>query len=175
MSSLERLRSWWSTFKKNSECVHILHYSLLSPATRCGGDIVTLSRFRPSVRPCANPSMRGPCEHNRDYTVACFSVKLGRHVNHDERMNPIDFGGQKIKVTKDIYGNKLVNTIETKPLCISLSNLVDMLSMVRGWPILIVEVRNQRSRSQWTCIEIILWTRQRLNCSVLLYQTWQKC
>ena len=29
-------------------------------------------------------------------------------------MNPIDFGGQrsKVKVTMDIYGNKLVNTIE---------------------------------------------------------------
>ena len=32
----------------------------------------------------------------------------------------------------DIYGNKLVNTIETKPLCISLLNLADMLTMVRG-------------------------------------------
>ena len=30
-------------------------------------------------------------------------------------MNPIDFGGKrsKVKVTMDIYGNKLVNTIET--------------------------------------------------------------
>ena len=50
-----------------------------------------------------------------------FFVKLSRHVNHDERMNPIYFGGQKSKVkfTMNIYGNKLVNTIETKPLCIS--------------------------------------------------------
>ena len=34
-------------------------------------------------------------------------------------MNPIDFGGQrsKVKVTMDIYGNKLMNTIETKLLC----------------------------------------------------------
>ena len=40
------------------------------------------------------PSVCGPCEHNRDYTVACFFVELVRHVNHDERMNPIDFGGQ---------------------------------------------------------------------------------
>ena len=40
---------------------------------------------------------------------------LARHVNRDERMHPIDFGGQrsKVKVTLDIYGNKLVNTIET--------------------------------------------------------------
>ena len=36
----------------------------------------------------------------------------------------------KVKVTMDIYGNKLVNTIETKPLCISLSYLVDMITMV---------------------------------------------
>ena len=28
-----------------------------------------------------------------------------------------------------IYGNKLVNMIETKPLCISLSNLADLLTM----------------------------------------------
>ena len=33
----------------------------------------------------------------------------------------------------DIYGNKLVNTIETKPLHISLSNLQDMLTVMRGW------------------------------------------
>ena len=86
-------------------------------ATRCGGDIVTLPWFRPSVRVCVcawfRPSVQGSCEHDRDYTVAYFFVKLGRHVNHDERMNPIDFGGQrsKVKVTMDIYGDKLVNTI----------------------------------------------------------------
>ena len=31
-----------------------------------------------------------------------------------------------------VYGNKLVNTIETKLLCISLSNLADMLAMLKG-------------------------------------------
>ena len=48
-----------------------------------------------------------------------FFIKLGRHVYHGERMDPIDFSGQrsKVKVTIDIYGNKLVNTIATKPLC----------------------------------------------------------
>ena len=48
-----------------------------------------------------------------------FFIKLGRHVNHGERMDPIDFGGQrsKVKVTMDIYGNELVNTIATRPLC----------------------------------------------------------
>ena len=115
----------------------------------------------PSVRPSVVPSVRGPCEHDRDYTIACFFVKLGRHVNHDERMNPIDFGGQrsKVKVTMDIYGNKLVNTIETKLLCASWSNLADMLAMVRGWTLLILEVGGQRSRSQWAYMEISLWTR----------------
>ena len=50
-----------------------------------------------------------------------FFVILGRHVKNDERMNPIDFRGQrsKVKVTIDKYGNKLVNTIETKPLFVS--------------------------------------------------------
>ena len=52
-------------------------------ATRCGGDIVMLLWFRGSVR---------------HYTLACFFVKLGRHVNHGERMIPIDFGGQRSKV-----------------------------------------------------------------------------
>ena len=88
----------------------------------------------PCVRPPVRPFVRGPCEHNRDYTLSCFFVKLGRHVNHDESMIPFDFGGQrsKVKVTMDIYGNKLVNTIETLLLCISLSNLADMLPMVTG-------------------------------------------
>ena len=46
-----------------------------------------------------------------------FFVILGRHVKNDGRMNLIDFGGQgsKVKVTMDIYGNKLVNMIETSP------------------------------------------------------------
>ena len=52
----------------------------------------------------------------------------------------------------------LVNTIETKPLHISLSNLADMLTMMRGWTLLILEVRGQRSRSQLTYMEISLWT-----------------
>ena len=50
-----------------------------------------------------------------------FLRKLGRHVNHRERMDHIDFGGQRLKVevTMDIYGNNLVNKIATKPLCAS--------------------------------------------------------
>ena len=40
----------------------------------------------------------------------------------------------------------LVNTIETTPLHVSLSNLADMLTMMRGWTLLILKVRGQRSR-----------------------------
>ena len=50
----------------------------------------------------------------------------------------------------------LVNTIETTPLHVSLSNLADMLTMMRGLTLLILEVRGQRSRSQWTYMEISL-------------------
>ena len=39
-----------------------------------------------------------------------------------------------------LYGNKLVNN---KPLCISLSNLADFLTIVRGWNLLILEVKGQ--------------------------------
>ena len=35
------------------------------------------------------------CEHNRDLTVVDFFIRLGKHVNHGERMNPIDFEGQR--------------------------------------------------------------------------------
>ena len=77
-------------------------------------------------------------------------IKLGKHVHYDERMKPTHFGGQrtKVKVTIDIYGNKLVNTIETKPLCASSSNLVDMLAIVRGLTLLILEVQGH-NRHMW--------------------------
>ena len=88
--------------------------TLLSPrnALRWGYSNTSVD---PSVRGSVRPSMRGLCEHDRDYTVACFFVKLGRNVNHDERKSPIDFVGHrsKVKVTMDIHGDKLVNTIET--------------------------------------------------------------
>ena len=49
------------------------------------------------VRVYVRPSLRRSCEHDRGYTVVCFFVKLGRHVNHGERMNLIDFGGQRLR------------------------------------------------------------------------------
>ena len=75
-------------------------------------------------------------------------------------MDPIDFRDHrsKVKVTIYIYGNKLVNMIETKPLCASSSNLhvTDILAIVRGCTLLILVVRDQSSSSQLTCIEISL-------------------
>ena len=64
----------------------------------------------------------------------CFFIKLGIQVSHSERMDYIDFGGHrsKVKVTIHIYGIKLVNAIESKPLYASSLNLADMLTMVRG-------------------------------------------
>ena len=47
-----------------------------------------------------------------------------------------------------------MNTIETEPLCISSSNFAEMLTLVRGWTLLILEVRGQRSRSQGTNMKI---------------------
>ena len=65
-------------------------------------------------------------------------------------MNPIDFGAQRSKVTIDIYGNKLLNTIETKPLCAFSSNFADMLAIVRGWTFSILEVKGQgHNRHVW--------------------------
>ena len=58
-----------------------------------------------------------------------FVLKLGRVDNHSERIDPIDFGGQRSKA-KVTYGKKTVNPIHTKPWCASLSNLADMLTMV---------------------------------------------
>ena len=66
----------------------------LSPrnALRWGySNVTVVPCVRPCVCACVRASGRGPCEHDGDYTVACFFVKLGRHVIHDERMNPIDF------------------------------------------------------------------------------------
>ena len=37
----------------------------------------------------------------------------------------------------------LVNTIETKPLCASSSNLADMFTLMRGWTLLILEVKGE--------------------------------
>ena len=60
-------------------------------------------------------------------------------------MDPIDIGDQrpKVKVTIDMSGNKLVNMIETKLLGASSSKLADMLAIVKGWTLLVLEVKGQ--------------------------------
>ena len=79
----------------------------------------------------------------------CLFIKLGRHVHNDERVNPIDFGGQRSRsqYTYVEIRFSLMNKIETKLLCASSSNLADMLAMVRRWTLLILGVRGQSSRS----------------------------
>ena len=47
-----------------------------------------------------------------------------------------------------------MNTKETKPLCISSSNLAEMLIIVRGRTLLILKVRGQRLMSHWTRMEM---------------------
>ena len=58
----------------------------------------------------------------------------------------LSFFRSKVKVTIDIYGNKLVNMIDTKPLCIFLTNLTDMSTMANP---IDLEVTVQRRRSGW--------------------------
>ena len=71
---------------------------------------------------------------DQDRTVVCISIELGRHINYDERMNSIEYLGQrsKVKVAIEILRNNLLNIMETEPLFASLLNLADMLTMVRG-------------------------------------------
>ena len=62
----------------------------------------------------------------------CAFINLGRRVSHSEKMDPIDFGGQRsnVDVIIDMYGNKLVNTTD-QPISASSSTFADMLIMVR--------------------------------------------
>ena len=35
------------------------------------------------------------CEHDRNLTVQCISIKLSAGVTHDEKISPIDLQGQR--------------------------------------------------------------------------------
>ena len=87
-----------------------------------------------------------------------FFVILGRYVKNDERMNPIDFGGQrsKVNVIMDIYGNKLVNTKETKSIVYFFIKHGKYVNHGKRMDPIVFEVRGQRSRSKWTFMEISL-------------------
>ena len=149
-------------------------YWISLPLIICGGDIVTLLWFRPCVR----PSVCAWVDLVKTIETTPLHVSLSNLADMLTTMRGwtlliwgLDVNGKG----HNGYGNRLVNTIETKLLCISISNLADMLTMVRGWTLLILEVRDQRSRSQWTYMEISLWTWYRSNLSVLLDQTQQTC
>ena len=45
-------------------------------------------------------------------------IKLGKHVNHDERMNPIDIGGLRSRTPSANIVIKLMNMIDSKPLSV---------------------------------------------------------
>ena len=77
----------------------------------------------------------------------CFLIKLGKHVSHNAKMNPIDFGGQrsKVKVTMCIYGDNIVNTIETKLLCI-----IFFFKLGRGERMDPIDFGGQRSKAKAT-------------------------
>ena len=58
--------------------------------------------------------------------LCAYFIKLRGHVHRDEGQDePYCFWRSKVMVTMDIYGNKLVNTIETS-------------AIVRGWTLLIL-------------------------------------
>ena len=59
-------------------------------------------------------------------------------------MDPIDFGGQRSRSQWTYMEIKLVNMIETKPLSAYWLHLVDMLAMVRGWTLWVLEVNGQK-------------------------------
>ena len=88
-------------------------------------------------------------------------------------MDHIDFGGQrsKVKVTIDIYGNKLVNTIKTKPLCAFSSNLADN----HGERMISLDFGGHRSKAKATMgiIDKMLGVRAcyALRCYIFAYFT----
>ena len=105
-----------------------------------------------SVCPSVCGSVHKACKHDTDRTVSARTVKLGTHITHDKRKNPIDFQGHesKVKVTSYTLMLNLVNTIQTEPFQLGLSNLVHRLLMTRGRHLLILKVMGQRSRSNAT-------------------------
>ena len=101
------------------------------------------------VVPSFRPSVRGPCEHDRDYTVASFFVKLGRHINHDEMMDPINSGGHNEHIWKYACEQDRDETV----VCffIKLSRHVS-----HGERMDPIDFGGQMSRSQLTYMEISL-------------------
>ena len=75
-------------------------------------------------------------------------------VNHNERINLIDFGGQSSRSQRTY--------IEISLWAQSSSNLADMLTMARGWTLLILEVKGEGhdgNHSQDFLMVYKIWTR----------------
>ena len=102
-----------------------------------------------SVRPSVCLSVRLSTKLVNTIQTATRTVKLGTHTPYDKRTNPIDFQGQgsKVKFTSYTLLLNLVNTTQTEPFQLGLSNLVHILLMTRGRHRMIFKVRGQRSRS----------------------------
>ena len=103
-----------------------------------------------------------PMSLNLHFCVACRLRSIAAHRDHFVRRLSVCACVRACVCLSDSHTFlivTLVNTIETKPLHISLSNLQDMLTVMRGCTLLILEVRGQRSRSHWTSMEISLWTQ----------------
>ena len=77
---------------------------------------------------------------------------------------PYWFWRSIVKVTNAKRENNIVNAIQTRPPCTSLSNLVDELTMARGWTLWF---GGQMPRSQWTYIEI--WPCEHDRLWIVLY------
>ena len=79
-----------------------------------------------------------------------MTFQLGTLTTYDKTKNPIDFQGQgsKVKVTRSTLLLNIVNTIQTRPFKLGLSNSVHILLMTRGRHLLISKVKGQRSRSR---------------------------
>ena len=90
-------------------------------------------------------SVHKACKHDTDWTVPARTLKLGTLTTYDKTKNPIDFQGQgsKVKVTRNTLLLNLVNTIQTRPFKLGLSNLVHILLMTRGRHLLISKVKGQ--------------------------------
>ena len=115
---------------------------------------IVVWRWRLSVCLSVRLSVHKACKHDTDRTISAMTVKLGTHITYDKRKNPIDFQGHgsKVKVTGYTLLLNLVNTIQTEPFQLGLSNLVHIhvLLMTRERTLLIFKVMGQRSRSQAT-------------------------
>ena len=83
-----------------------------------------------------------------------MTVKLGTRTTYDKRTTPIDFKGQgsKVKVTHYTLLLNLVNTIQTEPFQLGLSNLVHILLMTRGQHLLLSRSESKVKVTRYTLL-----------------------